>query len=215
MPHKPEDTSGRGGNRAISSMTERIHRHLQSAKQAARLMVAHQALAGLELINARKIMGETRGRKSQSDERQEWSQLCDRCQITKKTARELIDIATSNAKTISTLKADDLHNLPEIEHASVYHIGTTNTVRKLLESIDAIRRRKPIRRTISRQADSDRRQRDPLALPREVAIRKGYVPVAGPYAEHEHRHLAGALMQLALGGARVALVGSEIWRLKR
>lgn len=178
-------------------------------------MVAHQALAGLELINARKRMGETRGRKSQSDERQEWAQLCERCELTKKNARELIDIATSNADAISTLKADELHKLPTIERASMYHIGTTNTVRKLLESIEVIRRRKPIRRTVRPKMDADKRQRDPLALPRDVAIRKGYVPVAGPYADHEHRHLAGALMQLALGGARVALVGSEIWRLKR
>ena len=189
-------------------------RHIRSAERSARLMVIHQAMAGRELINARKAMGETRGPKAPDDEHQAWAKLCKKLRLTTRVARELMSIAEDKRGIVDRLGATTVHHPPEVE-GKQSRLGSTKTIRKLLESLDLIPLRKPPTRPVRNPSEADLRRRDPLALPREVARRKGYVPVAGPYADAEADQLASAIRQLTSGGARVALVGSEIWRRKK
>ena len=194
---------------------EAVHRHLKAARAAARLMVAHQTLAGHALCNVRDELPEQRGPKAPGASRGVWSGICRVAGLSYKQAKHWMDIASRNPGRVDKLSKAQLPapKFPAKLKAQTHQLSTSRTLRALLEELELIPPRQTTRpRPKASKTTGDTWTREPLALPREVAQRQGFEPVAGPYQVHEAVALARALAQLSTSGAPVALVGSEIWR---
>jgi len=192
-----------------------VHRHLKASRAAARLMVAHQTLAGHALCKVRDELPEQRGPKAPVASRGVWAGICRVAGLSYKQARHWMDIASRNPDRVAKLNKAQLPapKFPAKLKGETHQLSTSRTLRALLEELELIPPRQTTQpRPKSTKVTGDTWTREPLALPREIAKRQGYQPVAGPYQVHEAAALARALAQLSTSGAPVALVGSEIWR---
>ena len=172
-----------------------------TARAAARDAIAAQVIAGLALQRMRASLPEARGQTPGTHRR--YVDALDDCGIGYRTARKWQRMADAARPHLS----DDAPDAPGLRD----ELMRRTEDRDFLEAVGAMprpRKQQAKRKVVARKAS----MAEAITLSTQEAQRLGYVPVAGPFAAAEAGAFARTIGTLHSHGARVAIVGAEIWR---